>query len=232
MQYQDVIYSNYPESKYPKALAYYLYNTYFNKRIAKLLDVGCGDGTYVKEFSRWITDVYGIEREVRKKINKKEEKDYNIWHNQKLDFNKSILPYEDNTFDFVFSKSVIEHVYNTDHFLSEIRRVLKPGGKVLILTPSWEYNSKWFFDDYTHIKPFHRKGLQDALRINYFRSVEVDYFYHIPLFWKKKYLTILAKFVRILPDKLRWKDKEETRHRVWIRFCKDVQLLAIGVKDE
>lgn len=42
----------------------------------------------------------------------------------------------DNTFDFVVSFQVIEHIEDDALYLREIHRVLKPGGKVLITTPN------------------------------------------------------------------------------------------------
>jgi SAM-dependent methyltransferase len=46
------------------------------------------------------------------------------------------LPFEDNSFELVWASEVIEHVADTGRWLSEIRRVLAPGGKLLITTPS------------------------------------------------------------------------------------------------
>lgn len=42
----------------------------------------------------------------------------------------------DNYFDFVVSFQVIEHIKNDEEFLSEIHRVLKPGGKLILTTPN------------------------------------------------------------------------------------------------
>lgn len=42
----------------------------------------------------------------------------------------------DNTYDFVISFQVIEHIQDDALYLREIRRVLKPGGKALITTPN------------------------------------------------------------------------------------------------
>ena len=44
------------------------------------------------------------------------------------------LPFEDNTFDFVYSLAVFEHLHSPWIAAEEIFRVLKPGGKVYILT--------------------------------------------------------------------------------------------------
>src|SRR3989339_802639 len=49
---------------------------------------------------------------------------------------KASLPYEDNFFDIVIAGEIIEHIFDTDLFLAEIRRVLKSGGKLLISTPN------------------------------------------------------------------------------------------------
>ena len=46
------------------------------------------------------------------------------------------LPFADSSFDVVTALAIIEHVADPDKMLIEIHRVLKPGGKVLITTPS------------------------------------------------------------------------------------------------
>jgi SAM-dependent methyltransferase len=46
------------------------------------------------------------------------------------------LPFDDGTFDVVWSSEVIEHVADTASWLSEVRRVLAPRGRLLLTTPS------------------------------------------------------------------------------------------------
>jgi ubiquinone/menaquinone biosynthesis C-methylase UbiE len=46
------------------------------------------------------------------------------------------LPFEDGSFDVVWASEVIEHVADTARWLSEVRRVLAPGGRLLVSTPS------------------------------------------------------------------------------------------------
>ena len=46
------------------------------------------------------------------------------------------LPLEDCSFDMVWASEVIEHVADTARWLSEIRRVLRPRGRLLLTTPS------------------------------------------------------------------------------------------------
>src|SRR5262249_45270721 len=42
------------------------------------------------------------------------------------------LPFDENSFDFAFSQSVLEHVVGWEETLAELRRVLRPGGELLI----------------------------------------------------------------------------------------------------
>jgi 2-polyprenyl-3-methyl-5-hydroxy-6-metoxy-1,4-benzoquinol methylase len=46
------------------------------------------------------------------------------------------LPLEDGVFDVVWASEVIEHVADTARWLSEVRRVLVPGGRLLLTTPN------------------------------------------------------------------------------------------------
>lgn len=220
-KYHAIVYGQYSFSNFPSLLVSHLLTEIYSERNAgwlppkfgsKVLDVGCGlTEQYVVEFREYFEHVVGIDSEI--------------------DFNKDNLPYGDNEFDIVFTKSTIEHVYNTEHFLTEIKRVLKPNGILIVLAPSWEFNYRWFYDDFTHIKPFHRKGLQDALRISGFKDVKVTYHYHLPFIWKHPILgRIIASIIRLLPDDWRWKDFEQQKMNVFIRFCKEVQLLGVATK--
>ncbi len=50
------------------------------------------------------------------------------------------IPYDDETFDLVFSDNVVEHLSDPVAVFSEVRRVLRPGGAFLFKTPNkWHY---------------------------------------------------------------------------------------------
>ncbi|SJZ98894.1 class I SAM-dependent methyltransferase [Sediminibacterium ginsengisoli] len=49
----------------------------------------------------------------------------------------AVLPFEDNCFDLVFSVFVIEHSARPASFLDECKRILKPGGRLIILCPDF-----------------------------------------------------------------------------------------------
>ncbi|MFT4533785.1 MAG: SAM-dependent methyltransferase [Saprospiraceae bacterium] len=59
---------------------------------------------------------------------------------------------EDNSFDFVVSFQVIEHIEADDKYVSEIHRVLRPGGKFILTTPNKKMSitrNPWHVREYT-----------------------------------------------------------------------------------
>ena len=100
---------------------------------ARLLDLGCGDGDFTLKVAGKIGTgiVFGLEG--GKEYAAAAEKKGITCSQADLDAN---LPFEDNSFDVVCANQIIEHLSNTDGFLREIRRVLKPGGYAVIATPN------------------------------------------------------------------------------------------------
>jgi SAM-dependent methyltransferase len=147
-----------------------------------------------------------------------------ILNNKKIyDAEKDEIPFSDNTFDYVFIKSVIEHIANTDLFLSEICRVLKPGGKVIILTPDYQKQGNFIYDDYTHIKPFTLGSLKMALLLNGFHIWRAEHFWYYKKIWENK----------IPPNglncRLGYWLTEKTKIK-YFRWGSDRQLFVIGEK--
>lgn len=233
--YLETIYftEEYGKDKYPQKLCNHIYQTYYKDYIEKnhiekprLLDIGSGKGNHLVGFARRGIEAYGLD--------KREEcigalDSFNI---RACNIEKERFPFEENFFDFAFSKSVLEHVDNTENFLQENLRVLKPGGIAVHMTPDWRSQMNWFWDDYTHVKPFTRKSLQNAMKINGFSEVYCIRFLQLPFVWKYPYLKFVPKAISLLPDSLVWKDQQESQPRKLIRFSKDYMLLVVGVKEK
>lgn len=103
----------------------------------KILDVGCADGTFTRvilERSKAIKvtaiDVLATSISYAKK---------RFARSKKLSFRVADaheLPFKDKEFDGVFCLEALEHVENPKKAISEMYRVLRPGGYTLTLVPS------------------------------------------------------------------------------------------------
>jgi SAM-dependent methyltransferase len=70
------------------------------------------------------------------------------------------LPFKDASFSSIDCQHVIEHVEDPLFLMKECRRVLKPGGKAIIVTPNVRAVGFDFYVDYTHIRPFTTTSLE------------------------------------------------------------------------
>ena len=64
------------------------------------------------------------------------------------------LPFEDHSFDVIVSFETIEHIDHPEKFLLEIKRVLKPGGTVVISCP----NDNYYYENDCAKNPFHKRA--------------------------------------------------------------------------
>ena len=87
-----------------------------------------------------------------------------------VNFETDTLPIDTNSVDIVVSLAVIEHLRDSDNFLSEIFRCLKPGGIVYLSTPNFQLDFKNFYNDPTHVKPYTPESLKQLLNLSGFSS--------------------------------------------------------------
>jgi 2-polyprenyl-3-methyl-5-hydroxy-6-metoxy-1,4-benzoquinol methylase len=102
------------------------------------MDIGCDDGAWTSELARATNarEVHGLEV-VPEAAAAAERRGIRVW---RLDANKPLDGVPDNFFDAVHSNQVIEHVSNVDLFVSEVYRILRPGGYAVVST---ENGSSW-----------------------------------------------------------------------------------------
>jgi demethylmenaquinone methyltransferase/2-methoxy-6-polyprenyl-1,4-benzoquinol methylase len=99
----------------------------------KILDVGCGEGTRLSLFTPRKSHGFGIDAspEAVKLANKQFPKlKISLGQGEKL-------PYQSNYFDLVYSAFSIEHCQNPEDFISEMIRVCKPKGRIIIISPNF-----------------------------------------------------------------------------------------------
>jgi len=104
---------------------------------AKVVDLGCDDGSLTVELARKIgtKNIFGVEI-VDASAGKATAKGITV---RKFDLNNK-FSFEDNFFDVVIANQIIEHIFDSDNFLSEIHRILKLNGYAIIST---ENASSW-----------------------------------------------------------------------------------------
>ena len=149
-----------------------------------ILDVGCGDGT-VGEFLQSKTGVkvkgVDISKEAIKKARAKGV-------DAKLGSSEQRFPFDDNSFDKVFWGDNIEHLFDPEKTIQEIKRVLKKNGKLILSCPNmgyWRYRIHYFLFGslpdtewtglhpwkWAHIRFFNLKILEDFLLSNGFKKI-------------------------------------------------------------
>ncbi len=160
----------------------------------KILDVGCGDAFFEEKFpDRFI----GIDIE-RNRVNTARERGLkNVFLGD-----ATKMMFKDNTFDGVLVKDIIEHLYleQAFKFISEVTRVLKSGGIVIVVTFKATQN---FWDKPDHVRPYSNRWVERVCceELNAFEVVDKkDFSTGIPGFGKLR----LEWFAHILADKFKF----------------------------
>ena len=181
------------------------------------LEIGCGRGDFINEFSNKEVICYATDKLAAAKNDLNNNVIFSV-----NNISNENLPYTDNFFDAIYTKSLIEHISNHEHFFEECKRVLKINGILITYTPDWETQYLNFYDDITHIKPFTKITLENCYKMYGFENCKVEKFYQLPLIWKfpflKKILRIISFFIP-----LRSKIK-------FLRFAKELMLIGFARK--
>jgi len=151
-------------------------------RQLRVLDVGCGEGSFAAALMRAGAEVVALdvaEEPVRRARARHPDLEVGLVQPE------APLPIEDSNFDVVWAGETIEHVADTSGWLSELRRVMRPGGLVLLSTPEhgplsrlWLGLSRRAFEAHfdprsDHLRFYTRRVLGDLLADFGFEEVAV-----------------------------------------------------------
>lgn len=104
------------------------------------------------------------------KFRKKKIDCYNV------DITKEKLPFQDNSIDLFLFFHTIEHIFDPNLIISEMKRCLKINGRMILATPDWAKQIKTFNEDPTHIRPYIKSGLKRLMRIHQWNEIKVQSF--------------------------------------------------------
>ena len=145
------------------------------------------------------------------------------------------LPFANNSFDILYSRSVLEHVRDLDQFFAEAHRVLKPGGLFYSL-----FGPLWFTCDGPHVGIGYdhlllsREGFIERVRQVglpwQVRFVEQDLFSHLKL---QDYLNLFDRYFSVervaiagSPEGERFKCEQPDIWRTMTKEVDEVDLLT------
>ncbi len=158
------------------------YSTHLSGR---LLDVGCGSKPYARLFS--VEQYIGLDIDSERTRSGGVADYYYDGHR---------FPFDSASFDSILCNQVLEHVFNPSEFLSEIHRVLKPNGGMVLTVPFvWdEHEQPW---DYARYSSFGLTALfeKSGLRIERRTKINADISVLFQLF--------NAYLYKLLPNSLR-----------------------------
>ena len=177
--YLESPYLEYLNTKYrfPRSLVHRPITTFFRSFLGQLssgqriLDAGCGNGVETGSYAGQ-HEVHGVDYQdeyvayCRKTY---PQAQYRIGNLESLD-------YPDASFDTVVMNQVIEHLENPERVLAELKRILRPGGLLLVATPNYgtfvwplveatwhRWFAKGFDVEAAHVTPYNTGLLTDHL---------------------------------------------------------------------
>jgi SAM-dependent methyltransferase len=134
---------------------------------ARILDAGCGSGRNMVEFGRHGV-VTGIELSATSVCLARERHAGEVVEGSVLE-----MPFAEDTFDLATSLDVIEHLEDDLLALRELRRVVAPGGALLVTVPAYQ----WLWSGHDEINHrYTRRSLQRTGEQAGWRQVRTTYF--------------------------------------------------------
>ncbi len=98
------------------------------RREEKILEIGCGRGFVVRELQNVSPETYGIDANPN-------SIEHGVASNLKA-MDAERLEFDDASFDKLYSFHAIEHIPDIKKALEEMERVLRPGGRILLVYPA------------------------------------------------------------------------------------------------
>ena len=151
-----------------------------------VLDVGCGPGNLMEQIilSEPFISVVGIDLAIRGLEYAKTTGEKNLVQADMIQ-----APLKTATFDFVFAVDIFEHVADDTRLCGEIFRVLKPGGRALLVVPAHPILWGEHDDRFGHFRRYYLRDFRQLLSLSGFIILKLTYmqfFFYLPLLFFRK----------------------------------------------
>lgn len=158
-------------------------NPYFNLIARELfqrfsaktaLEIGCNTGGLVHALRSLNIEAYGVDLSENALSHAVESVQGFL---SQIDVDSEPLPFNDKQFDLVIAHQILQHLQRPGKLISEMYRVLKPGGIAFIMTPTPPFEARWLWRttgiqiDIEHINDHSRVVWIKMFELNGFRYI-------------------------------------------------------------
>lgn len=144
----------------------------------RVLDVGCGLGADLRQFSRRGMKAIGVDLSPNNaRLSKLGFRVMGLDSGTALPADAENLPFRDGTFDLVYSYAVVHHTPNTEKAIGELHRVLRTGGRAAFMIYHKGAGYYWVLLVHGLLRlKFGRRALQEQLVKHYDRSPHAQWY--------------------------------------------------------
>lgn len=103
-----------------------------------VLENGCGVGMYVEHLAPFSNKIVGLEYDLARAMDARQIS-LSLQNATIVNAAGEQLPFPDNSFDLILSHEVLEHVNDDRQAISEMARVLRPAGRIVVFVPNRGY---------------------------------------------------------------------------------------------
>lgn len=156
---------------------------------ANLLDIGAGTGAFLNVMKQAGWKVTGLEPDVitRQRAASLYQLD--------LQSNEVLFDLQENTIDAITMWHVLEHVQNLHSYMQQIKKILKPSGKIFIAVPNYTsidatiYRECWAaYDVPRHLHHFSPTSMRNLFQLNGLQLTETQ-----PMWFDSFYISMLSE---------------------------------------
>jgi 2-polyprenyl-3-methyl-5-hydroxy-6-metoxy-1,4-benzoquinol methylase len=152
----------------------------------RLLDIGAGTGDFLVRAKNNGWDIAGIEPS---------DKARSIAINKGIEFISGLSQVPDNSFNAVTMWHVLEHVPDIEQHIIELKRILAPGGVIIVAVPNYNsYDAKYYgefwaaYDVPRHLWHFSKTAIRKLFAVQNFEVIKI-----FPMIFDSFYVSLLSE---------------------------------------